>query len=246
MPSPFTRRDLISKSVIAAALFATRPGMVIAETFGRKPLDLTPNDACTLTCRATIGPCFYEGRVERRDITERQPGLPTLLSFLVVNADTCRPVPGAAIDIWHANASGLYSGPISNMCTDGNVAAQTSTFLRGIQTTDADGWAHFNTIYPGWYSGRTPHIHSTVRLSSTELVTTQFFFSDDLNTKVYTTHPAYTPRGGANTTNVRDNVIGGSASRVTPFLFQPKLVDTSQLFALKVIAVRTSATTCNA
>jgi protocatechuate 3,4-dioxygenase beta subunit len=240
------RRDLITKSLAAVALFAAKPGSILAEAVGIKRLDLTPTDVCTLTCRSTLGPCFYEGRVARRDITEGQGGLPTLLSLLVVNADTCQPVPGAAIDIWHANANGLYSAPISNMCTDGNTAARNSTFLRGIQTTDADGWAHFNTVYPGWYSGRTPHIHSTVRVNSSEMVTTQFFFPDDLSTKIYTAHPAYTARGRADTTNTRDNVIGGAAARVTPFLFQPKLIGTSQLFALKVIAIRSSATTCNA
>jgi protocatechuate 3,4-dioxygenase beta subunit len=240
------RRDLIAKSVMAAALLAAKRGSILADAVGVKRLDLTPGNVCTLTCRATLGPCFYEGRVERRDVTEGQPGMPTLLSFLVVNADTCQPIAGAAIDIWHANAGGLYSGPISNFCTTGNATARASTFLRGIQTTDADGWAHFNTIYPGWYSGRTPHVHATVRLNSSELVTTQFFFADDLNSRIYTSHDAYKSRGVADTTNVRDNVIGGSAARATPYLFQPKLIGTSQMFALKIIAVRSASTTCNA
>ncbi len=247
-PHSLSRRDLIVKSLATATAFAAglRGPNVLSQTLRKDTLDLTPNDVCTLTCRSTIGPCFYEGRVERQDITEGQPGLPALLSILVVNADTCQPVQGANVDIWHANASGLYSAPISAMCNGGNAQAIASTFLRGIQTTDANGWVHFNTVYPGWYSGRTPHIHSTIRVNGTEMVTTQFFFADDLSSAVYTNHAAYIAKGKADTTNVRDNVIGGSTSRATPFLFTPKLIGFNQLFAVKVVAIRSAATTCNA
>jgi protocatechuate 3,4-dioxygenase beta subunit len=248
MTQPLSRRDLITRGLATATAFAaglSGPN-ILSQTLRKDSLDLTPNDVCTLTCKSTIGPCFYEGRVEREDITEGQPGLPTLLSILVVNADTCQPVSGAKVDIWHANAAGIYSAPISQMCNDGNALAIASTFLRGIQTTDANGWVHFNTVYPGWYSSRAPHIHSTIRVNGSEMVTTQFFFSDDLSNSIYTNHAAYIPKGRADTSLVRDNVIGGSASRVNPFLFTPKLIGFKQLFALKVVGIRSSATQCSA
>lgn len=37
------------------------------------------------------------------------------------------------------------------------------TWLRGVQQTDEDGMVEFDTIVPGWYSGRTAHIHVKVR-----------------------------------------------------------------------------------
>ncbi len=56
---------------------------------------------------------------------------------------TCKPVKGAAVDIWHADALGVYSGFGRGL---GN-----RTFLRGIQRTDANGLARFRSVYPGWY-----------------------------------------------------------------------------------------------
>ena len=63
----------------------------------------------------------------------------------------------AIVDVWHADAGGDYSGVGS---------LQGETFLRGIQTTDANGDAAFTTIFPGWYRGRAPHIHFKVRSSA--------------------------------------------------------------------------------
>ena len=182
----------------------------------------------------------------RQDITEGKSGLPTLLSFLIVDADTCQPVQDATIDIWHTDNNGVYSAPINAMCNPGDALARQQTFCRGVQPTDSNGWAHFNSIYPGWYSGRTTHIHATIRRSGNAIVTTQFFFDDSLDDFVYKNHPNYSSRPNRDTTNLTDGVIGGSASRVSPFLFTSKLINGRSLVALKVIAIRSSATHCNA
>ena len=112
--------------------------------------------------------------------------------------------------------------------------------------TDSSGWAHFNTIFPGWYSGRTTHIHTTIRRNGTDIVTTQFFFEDTVDDFIYRNHPNYSSRPNRDTTNTSDNVIGGSASRVSPLLFTSKLVNDRSLVALKVIAIRSAATRCSA
>src|SRR5438128_5627442 len=237
---PVTRRELILLSVAAGF---SRPISAIAQAL--TPLDITKN-VCTLTCAQTLGPCYYAANLIRRDITEAELGLPTLLSFLIVDASTCAPIENASIDIWHTNAGGVYSAPINQMCNPGNALARTKTFTRGIQLTDSSGWAHFNTIFPGWYSGRTTHIHATIRRSGSEIVTTQFFFDDSLDDFVYKNHPNYSSRPNRDTTNLTDGVIGGSASRVSPFLFTSKLINGRSLVALKVIAIRSSATHCNA
>jgi len=240
MAVPVNRRDLIFLSLAAGVLRSIR---AIAQAV--TPLDITKN-VCTLTCAQTLGPCYYAATLIRRDITEGEVGLPTLLSFLVVDADTCTPIENASIDIWHTNAGGVYSAPINQMCNPGNALARTKTFARGIQMTDASGWAHFNTIFPGWYSGRTTHIHATVRRSGSEMVTTQFYFEDSLANFVYRNHINYLTRPNRDTTNSTDGVIGGSASRVAPFLFTTKLINDKSLVALKVIAIRSSTTRCSA
>ena len=241
------RRDLLVRGLASAALvgFGFDKGKAWGQVLSPAPLDITRN-VCTLTCAATLGPCYYAANLVRRDITEGETGLPTLLSFLIVDADTCQPIENASIDIWHTNAGGVYSAPINQMCNPGNALARTKTFTRGIQSTDGNGWAHFNTIFPGWYSGRTTHIHATIRRSGSEIVTTQFFFDDSLDDFVYKNHPNYSSRPNRDTTNLTDGVIGGSASRVSPFLFTSKLINGRSLVALKVIAIRSSATHCNA
>ena len=107
-------------------------------------------------------------------------------------------LPNAYVDIWQANASGVYSDEASQSTT-GNA------FLRGYQVTDAHGHVHFLTIYPGWYSGRTAHTHCRVRLyggtngvNKTDTATysfeTQFFCDDDITDIVYNSGYPYTTR----------------------------------------------------
>ncbi|PYQ49859.1 MAG: protocatechuate 3,4-dioxygenase [Acidobacteria bacterium] len=236
---PVNRRELL----LGVAAGFSLPVKAIAQAI--TPLDITKN-VCTLTCAQTLGPCYYAANLIRQDITEGEVGLPTLISFLVVDADTCVPIENAAIDIWHTNAKGVYSAPINQMCNPGDALARTKTFTRGIQMTDPRGWAHFNTVFPGWYSGRTTHIHATVRRNGSEMVTTQFYFDDSLTNFIYKNHVNYLSRPNRDTTNSSDNVIGGAASRVAPFLFTTKLINDRSLVALKVIAIRSSRTTCNA
>jgi protocatechuate 3,4-dioxygenase beta subunit len=73
--------------------------------------------ACTLTCRETLGPC-YASTIVRRDVSEGQPGLPMRLSLLVVD-ESCTPIEGATIDIWHTRNSGAYSGDDTGLSLDG-------------------------------------------------------------------------------------------------------------------------------
>lgn len=244
------RRELLLQSFGAALTFGTGVRLLgatlpSAETVITAP-DLTAKDVCTLTCQQTLGPCYYDTGLIRSDIREGKVGLPTLLSFLVLNVDTCEPVANASIDIWHTDARGIYSAPINTMCNGSDLTARSQRFCRGIQFTDANGYARFLTVYPGWYSGRTTHIHATIRVNNTEMVTTQFYFDDALNDAIYSSHASYNSRPVKDTTNLRDNVIGGSASRVSPFLFSTKLIGGKSLAALKVIGIRTARTTCAA
>ena len=216
-------------------------------------LDFASTDTCVLTCAATLGPCYYDAGLVRRDITESttagKVGLPTRLGFRVVNVDTCEPIQNASIDIWHTDNQGIYSAPISAFCNGSGTTgttAQSQRFGRGIQLTDANGWAYFDTFYPGWYSSRTTHIHATVRLNNTAIVTTQFFFLDRISEFIYRSHPNYSNRPNRDTTNTTDNVIGGNLSRSLPYVFSTRLINNKYLQAVKTIGIRMTATGCNA
>jgi protocatechuate 3,4-dioxygenase beta subunit len=110
--------------------------------------------SCVLAPEQTEGPYYVEEPALRRNVTEGKPGVPLTLRLTVVNVASCRPIKGAAVEIWHCDAGGVYSG----------VQGETGMFLRGVQRTDAKGLALFRTIYPGWYQGRTVHIHTKVHL----------------------------------------------------------------------------------
>jgi protocatechuate 3,4-dioxygenase beta subunit len=164
--------------------------------------------SCVLTPEQTEGPYYVDDQKVRRDIREGHPGIAMLLKTTVVDASTCRPVKGAAVDIWHCDATGAYSG----------VNGDTGTFLRGIQRTDAKGLTTFLTIFPGWYQGRTTHIHVKVHLGGNVVHTGQLYFPEASVTAATKVAP-YSGRGAPDTRNAQDAIYrnGGSKSltRVT-------------------------------
>ncbi|MEM7309693.1 MAG: intradiol ring-cleavage dioxygenase [Planctomycetota bacterium] len=150
-----------------------------------------------MVVQQTPGPFYLDLDLLRQDITEGQPGMPMTLIYLVVDKDTCQPIPGAVVDVWHNNGLGSYSGfPVKG--TTGE------TWLRGIQITDGNGIAVFQSIYPGWYAGRTTHVHLKVRPDKTSEATTQMYFDDWLTDLVYANIEPYATKGPKDTTNAAD------------------------------------------
>jgi protocatechuate 3,4-dioxygenase beta subunit len=164
--------------------------------------------ACVLTPEQTEGPYYIPNEKLRRNVTEGRPGAPLTLRLAVVDASTCKPIKGATVDIWHCDGGGVYSGF--------GQGTGNRTFLRGIQKTDANGVARFRTIYPGWYSGRTVHIHVKVHVGGNVVHTGQLYFRDALTDAVYRRKP-YNKRPGRNTRNANDSVYrnGGRNSILT-------------------------------
>lgn len=158
--------------------------------------------SCVLQRELTEGPFYLDLDLVRRTIKGGRPGTPLTLRLKVVDATTCRPIRGAAVEIWHCDASGTYSG----------VAGNTGTFLRGIQRSDANGNVRFESIVPGWYRGRTPHIHMKVFVSGQEVHTGQVFFRSAVLRTVYA-QGVYRRRGQADTTNSSDNIYASAGSR---------------------------------
>ncbi len=167
--------------------------------------------ACVLTPQETEGPYYFNPNLVRQDIRAEpttgvvKTGLPLNMTFTVVNAD-CTPIPNVLVDIWHCDKDGTYSGYAGQ---PGGVSTVGQSFLRGIQTTGADGKCSFTSIYPGWYQGRVTHVHFKVRLTSTTYVTSQFCFPDSINTAVYQTQ-LYVAKGQNSLTNATDNIFGSA------------------------------------
>jgi protocatechuate 3,4-dioxygenase beta subunit len=160
---------------------------------------------CVLAPELTEGPYYVEGDKVRRNITEGKPGAPLTLRLAVVDVSTCKPIRNAAIDIWHCDAGGVYSGTSVQSTAD-------RTFLRGIQRTDGKGSALFRTIYPGWYPGRAVHIHLKVYIGGNTVHTGQLFFPDALTDAVYRRSP-YNRRPGRDTRNTGDSIFRNGGAR---------------------------------
>jgi protocatechuate 3,4-dioxygenase beta subunit len=131
---------------------------------------------CTRTAEETEGPFYFEVDKVRSDIREDREGVPLQLAIRVRAAPKCEPIKDAVVDIWHCDATGSYS-------------ERGETYLRGLQITDGDGLVEFTTIYPGWYPGRAVHVHAKVHLDKRTVLTTQFYFDDDVSSRVYLENP---------------------------------------------------------
>ncbi len=163
---------------------------------------------CILLPETTAGPFPLDEQFDRRDVTEDYPGHPVRLGLRVVDAG-CAPVEGAAVEIWHADATGDYSAFADG--GDGKDEAAGTTFLRGTQTADGDGIVEFATIYPGWYRGRAVHIHLRVHVGGNTVLTSQLYFDDDYTARVLAEDP-YAEFGPPDTTNSQDGIAGDVAS----------------------------------
>ena len=188
-----------------AGLLLGLAGWEAADSDGAGPAGVASGAvSCVLTPEQTEGPYYIAGEKYRRNITDGRPGVPLFLRLRVVDASTCKPIAGAAVDIWHADALGVYSGF--------GAGATSRTFMRGIQKTDANGLARFHTVYPGWYQGRTVHILVKVHVAGNVLHTGQLYFSDSLTDKVFRRKP-YSRRARRTTRNANDFVFAQGGRR---------------------------------
>jgi protocatechuate 3,4-dioxygenase beta subunit len=204
------------------------------------PFASDPGTPCELTCEQILGPC-YGMTLVRKDISEGEDGLPVRLAFRVLD-ESCKPVPGATVDIWHAAPSGVYSGDDQNpFCNPDNMEARAARWFRGVQTTDADGRVDFDTCFPGWYAGRATHIHFTIKIADTESVTAQLYFEDELNDDISGTQPIYDVRGQRDTRNTADMVV--DQEQMSNFIFHTQRMPDGALLASKTIIVRSSTGT---
>ena len=183
----------------------------------------TTNSSCIVSPEGEEGPYFVNDSAKgfaRSDIrsnldgSNTQDGIPLKLSISVFDSEnSCAAMANVQVDIWHCNASGVYSA-------EGVESTSGETWLRGYQLTDSNGLVTFVTIVPGWYAGRTTHIHLRLRSSYDSTSTggtntTQLFFSQDVITTISTTISPYSAEGTNPTTNATDHVYAGEVSGET-------------------------------
>lgn len=222
MKSDSKHREIITPDKADGNLISRRriltgaTGLLGLAAFGFKPRIADAQSSFAATPRMTEGPYFVDEKLNRSDIRVDTSngtvaaGLPIYLAITVssISNGAITPLSGAYVDIWHANASGVYSDVSANSTTG-------RKFLRGYQVTGAHGTARFITVYPGWYSGRAVHIHAKVRLFSGSTATytynTQLFFDDSVSDTVYRLS-YYSSRGTRDTRNSGDNIYSCSTS----------------------------------
>ncbi len=233
-PRALNRRRLFAfgGAAVGAATLAACNSKVLA---GGPSATATPSSAsatttaaattCVLTSEATEGPYWLDNSLVRKDITEGKSGAALTLQLTVVDyKNSCAPLSNAAVEIWHCDAWGYYSG-FTTTSPGGSGPAEDGvgdekTYLRGIQLTNSSGVAEFRTVFPGWYSPRAVHIHCKVYTGGTIDTSTntyengtahhtgQFFFLDDLVTQVEAAKP-YSQHTGTITTLANDMVYTG-------------------------------------
>ena len=214
MSDSISRRQMLGRAASVAATLVVSQS-VVGCSDSTSDDDGGSVDGCVLTAALTEGPYFVDERLDRSDIRsdpatgQVSPGVPLDLTFNVtrVSGGQCTPLTGAYLDVWHCDAAGVYS--------DVSGAGASRKFLRGYQITDAAGVAHFTTVYPGWYQGRTVHVHFKLRIiagaTTTYEFTSQFFLNEAVTDAVYTQAP-YSARGQRDTRNSNDGIFNQLSS----------------------------------
>jgi protocatechuate 3,4-dioxygenase beta subunit len=212
---PMSRFSIYSMSRRAAlSAFAATP--VLAATARSASADtapgVAPRPSCTLTPASVPGPFYFDPRLVRSDITEGHPGVPLRMRFVVMEAANCAPLPGARVDVWQTRADGYYSG-YPGQGDARNVDTSGGTFMRGTQLADARGEAIFRSVYPGWYPGRTVHVHFKVFIDDKSLLTGQMYFPDALSQYIFANVAAYRRKTARNTFNGNDGLALSDTTR---------------------------------
>lgn len=207
-----SRRGALAGLAGSAALLTGGKEAAAAGTSAPTP---AAANVCRMTPRMVEGPFYFDPDLVREDITERRPGVPLRLVLQITEGATCQPIPSARVDVWHCDATGQYSG-YDGQGDDRSVSTKGEKFLRGTQITNATGEVTFQTIYPGWYRGRTTHIHFKVLIDDTAMLTGQMYFPDALSEYIFTNVAPYTERTAKrDTLNSTDWIAGADGDHIT-------------------------------
>ncbi len=213
---------VLSRREALAIFGASSLALLAANPLGRRGQAAARSvvPSCIARPEQTEGPYFVDERLNRSDIRSDpstgmlKPGAPLALLLAVsqISGRECIPLVGAQVDLWQCDAGGIYSD-----VTDPHFRTVGQKFLRGYQLTDATGTVRFRTIYPGWYPGRTVHIHFKIRTASSSsrayTFTSQLYFEDAFTDRVHAAAP-YAARGPRTVRNDGDRIFGDGGSQL--------------------------------
>lgn len=211
--------------------------------------------ASSTTCKVykgpSLGPCLFGLNGHREDISEGELGLPVVFAFKILNTD-CSPAAGITVEVWHTNCDGLYSGNtaqatylgpnwnVGNICTTNDPMraprAKASTWHRGSQVTNSQGEVFFRSCFPGWYTGRTNHVHLRCSQNNTQLFFTQFAWTDELCREIHVNHPEYSGRPQDTPLSGFDPEFGGP-NRGTDMIFTVKKLSDGSMLSSKIVTM---------
>ena len=178
-------------------------------------IDNSVSTDCVVTNSETEGPFPTKSpsSLVQSNIIGDSTGVPFEINIMHQNVNNnCSALQGVIVDIWHCDKDGNYS-------EYGGTQMQTTNytsyhFLRGRQTTDANGKVSYTSIFPGWYDGRATHIHVHVyNTVGTTLLITQIAFPEGSGTAVELVNASSGYRGMSGYTyNSNDNVFSDGTS----------------------------------
>ena len=212
------RKEFLKKSVGMLSIVPVLLACANDTEIGSEGTDQTENGStngsssenCTVTNSETVGPFPNKNAssLVMTNITGDRPGIKMEMEVSIKNVNTgCEALANVLVDVWHCDAQGNYSQYGGSQMQGTNYTSVN--WLRGRQTTNADGKVGFISIFPGWYGGRAPHVHIHVYNSSgRSLLVTQIAFPKTICDNVYTNASDYKSKGLQDTTNERDNVFG--------------------------------------
>lgn len=219
-----TRREALALLGSTGALLLLGTSASSAGSFGAGK----PRYPCVVRPASTQGPYYVDEKLNRSDIrsdptdgTVKQGALLALtLNVSSIVKGKCSPLEGAIVDLWQCDAEGVYSDAKDPTFFD----TRGKKFLRGYQVTDQDGIAKFKTIYPGWYPGRTVHIHYKIRspesASSPYEFVGQMYFPEGTSDRVYANQP-YSTRGKRSVSNITDRIYQRDGGRQSMLVVAP-------------------------
>jgi protocatechuate 3,4-dioxygenase beta subunit len=186
-----------------------------------------PRHPCVVRPASTQGPYYVDEKLNRADIrSDPSDGavkegalLALTLNIASIANSACSPLEGAVVDVWHCDAEGVYSDAVDRLFN-----TTGKKFLRGYQITNKNGVAQFNTIYPGWYPARTPHIHYKIRSPASAKppyeFTGQMYFDEGMSDRVYA-RPPYAGRGKRKVSNLTDRIYRSDGGRESMLAVTP-------------------------
>ncbi len=205
--------SLLERRKILLMIGSTAAATVVGDLQAQSSGEASEGPFCIVKPEQTEGPYFVDEQLLRSDLRldptdgSVRTGMPLRLNLRLstIAANACSPLAGVLVDVWHNDARGEYSD-----VRDRKYDNRGKKFLRGYQVTDANGLVSFDTIYPGWYPGRTVHIHFKVRTSPSgergEEFISQLYFDDTVTDEVHAA-PDYAIDGQRKTRNRDDRIF---------------------------------------